>query len=119
MKISNQLCKRVIPDWYKIYEVEFETYLLHIREIYKHFEKTEHDYEVESKREDIFLKRIMMSKNNWSQKDWDQYEKSRILQKNLEMKIGYFHENISASIHGYSKIKQGREEKENHSIIEL
>ncbi len=109
--------KRVLPDWYKIYEIEFETYLLHIHEIYKHFEKSEDEYKVESKREDLFLKRIMMSKNNWSEKDWDEYEKSRILQKNLEMKIGYFHENISASIRGYSKIKQGKEEKEKHCDI--
>ena len=115
--MESLLLSEVIPNWYKIREVSFTVYIEHILKIYTHFEESNKDYELENKREDIFLKKIMISKNDWNEKDWYEYEKNRILQKNLEMKIGYFHENISTSIRGYVKIKQGRNEKESHCDV--
>jgi hypothetical protein len=107
-----------IPEWYKIPEISFEKYISYVLEIYKNFEDVNKDFILESNKEDIFLKKIMMSKNNWNDEEWYTYEKNRILQKNLEMKIGYFHENISSSIKGYTKIiNETNKDKEPHCDI--
>ncbi len=100
-----------VPKWYKINEISLDKYILHISEIYKHFESIHDDFELEDKKEDIFLKKMMMSQNHWSEEDWYKHEKNRILQRNLEMKIGYFHENIASSIRGFSKIVSSSEKK--------
>ncbi len=101
------------PNWYKIKEIDIKKYILYISEIYKHFDICNEDFELENKKEDIFLKTILMNKNNWNEEDWINYEKNRILQKNLEIKIGYFHENIASSIKNYSKIIQKERTKNN------
>lgn len=89
-------------NWYKINEIHSKDFLECIKPIYD---------VIESKKickgvDDIFLKKITLSRYGWDEKHWETHERIIRLRKVLTMKIGFFHENLMSKFKGYEKTKK-------------
>jgi hypothetical protein len=91
------------PKWYRIKEISPIDFIECCKPLYNCINKKNNSISTE----DIFMKRIMTGAYNLSDKKWKTIEKTRLTQKVMEMKIGYFHENLMGKFKGYYTLPNG------------
>jgi hypothetical protein len=109
------------PKWYCIPEILPSDFIECCKPIYYVLEEKN-----ESKSsEDPFLKVVLMGQYGMTNEQWQNAEKARIKQKVLEMKMGYFHENLMGKFPEWETLHTGHatgcdvQKKDGSVIIEL
>jgi len=109
LKIKKNGCNRKMKkeileesrSWYKINEIPLCEFIKCCMPIYNILEDK---YQPKS-HIDPFLKSVLMG--SAANDEWNIIEKARLRRKNLEMKLGYFHEELMGKFDGYYTLPNG------------
>jgi len=97
--------KPIIPvsSWYKIPEINKDTYLSLIRPLYDIIEGKK----ISKSEPDLFAKQGWMNFHNINEEQWE-YENNKIqIQRAWTMAWGYFHQNLMGTFPGWENYKKG------------
>jgi Eco47II restriction endonuclease len=95
----------VLPPWYKIHEINKETYLMLIKPLYDIIEGKK-----ESKSEpDLFAQQCLMSFHNMTKEEWDDKNKKNQIERAWTMAWGNFHQSLMGSFPDWINYKTGHE----------
>lgn len=92
-----------LPAWYLIKEITITDFVKCCESIYSIIENKHKSKSIE----DPFIKSVICSKDKITDIQWEILEKSRLVQKVLEMKIGDFHEELMGKFPDYETYPNG------------
>lgn len=95
----------VLPLWYKIHEINKETYLRLIKPLYDIIEGNK----VSKSEPDLFAQQGWMSFHNMTKEEWDDKNKKNQIERAWTMAWGNFHQSLMGSFPDWRNYKTGHE----------